>query len=296
MPRTDDFYLAEVLTTSRITPNMVRVRLGGAELSRFESSGYPDERLGVYFPNPGMRVPQRPRAVDGAWVFEDPSDEPQGRSYTVRNFDPHRGEMDIDFVVHDGGVASAWALNAKPGDQVGLSAADGWFKPPATTRHYVIAADATGLPAAGRILENLPAGTTATVVTEIVNSADAQELSSAAAVTYMWLAGSGMGHGPSRLDGAVRELPAPEPDTYFWVAAEASVTRSIRKYLRKELSLTARDMCVLGYWRRDKEDFMRRYEPVQETMVQRYGRLVESGMHGQELIDAWDAELERAGF
>ncbi|MBB3039747.1 siderophore-interacting protein [Hoyosella altamirensis] len=296
MARHDDFYLAEVVSAHRITPNMIRIRFGGPELANFETSGYPDERLGVYFPNPGRPAPQRPSIDNGAWTFDDPDDEPEGRSYTVRKYHHDRGELDIDFVVHEGGVASSWALAAEPGAIVGLSSADGWFKPPVTTRNYVLVADATGLPGAGRILEELPSGVTATVITEIIDPADVQTVSSSASIDYRWLPGSGMGHGPSHLEHAIRALPAPGSDTYYWVAAEAAATRSIRKYLRKELGLSAKDMCVIGYWRANKEDFLRRYEPVQASMLQRYGQLVDSGIEGQELIDAWDAELERAGF
>lgn len=296
MGRRDEFFLAEVVEATRITPNMVRVRFGGEELTGFESSGMPDERLGVYFPNPGERQPQRPTIVGGMWSFPDEDNAPEARSYTVRRFSPEQGQMLIDFVVHDGGVASAWALQARPGMIVGLSTAGGWYRPPVGTTHQLLVGDATALPAIGRILEELPSGTTATVIVEVPEEADRQSIDSAAAVEYTWLVGSGMGRAPSRLEEAVRATPLPAHGTYAWVAAEAAVTRAIRKYLRKEAGLGGAGLTVLGYWRAHKEEFLSRYRPVEEQMLGKYAALASSGIEGQDLIDAWDAELERSGF
>ncbi|MBD8506511.1 siderophore-interacting protein [Hoyosella sp. G463] len=296
MARGEGFHLGEVIEARQVTPSMVRVTLGGRGLAGFASTGKPDERLGVYFPNPGTREPQRPTVTDGAWEFADPDDIPEGRSYTVRRARPDRGEIDIDFVVHEGGVASAWATRARPGDLVGLSDADGWFAPLPGTSRYLLVADATGLPAAARIIEEAPPGTRVDVIFEVPVSEDEQYLAIPHSSSATWLVGSGLGHAPSRLADAVRELGPLPDDTHVWVAAEASTTRAIRKHLRRDRGLPNARMTVIGYWRQDKEDFQRRYEARQDDLLRAYSTLVESGVQGQDLIEAWDTELERAGF
>ncbi|WP_278315443.1 siderophore-interacting protein [Lolliginicoccus levis] len=296
MARGEGFHLGEVIEARRVTPSMVRVTLGGPGLAGFASSGKPDERLGVYFPNPGKREPQRPSITDGSWEFADPEDVPEARSYTVRSARPDRGEIDIDFVVHQGGVASAWAMQARPGDIVGLSDADGWFAPLPATSRYLLVADATGLPAAARIIEEAPPGTLVDAILEVPAAEDEHYLAMPAGCSATWLVGSGLGHAPSRLAEAVRELGPLTDGTHVWVAAEAATTRAIRKDLRRERGLPNARMTVIGYWRQDKEDFLRRYEARQEDLLRTYSSLVESGVQGQDLIEAWDTELERAGF
>ena len=44
-------YCAEVITARRLTPGMVRVTFGGADLSRFASTGFGDGYLRVFFPH-----------------------------------------------------------------------------------------------------------------------------------------------------------------------------------------------------------------------------------------------------
>lgn len=303
------FFLAEVARAERVTPGMVRVVLGGPDLRGFTSTGVPDERLGVYFPRPGQREPQRPTITGGMWSFADPGNEPEVRSYTVRRFDAGRAELTVDFVVHARGVATDWALGARPGDVVGLSTAGGWYRPPPGAGLQLLVGDATALPAIGRILEQAPAGARVRVVAEVACAQDRQWVETAAEVAYTWLVGSGLGAGPSRLPAAVAELPAtdfpgadfpgaglPGAGTYAWVAGEASATRAIRKHLRAERGLGGAFLTVLGYWREGKEEFLARYRPAEEAMLARYAALARSGLAGQELVDAWDAELERNGF
>ena len=45
----------------------------------------------------------------------------------------------------------------RPGDEVYVTQAMGWYAPPADTAWQLLAGDLTGLPAIGRILESLPA-------------------------------------------------------------------------------------------------------------------------------------------
>ena len=55
---------------------------------------------------------------------------PAIRTYTVRRFDAGAGELDVDFVLHDGhGPAADWARDVRPGCWVGVSEPGGRYQP-----------------------------------------------------------------------------------------------------------------------------------------------------------------------
>lgn len=290
-----DYYRADVRAVVALTPNMIRIVLGGMDLRRFATSGDPDERLVVVLPPAGERETPAPvRQEDG--TLDYPADDgPELRSYTVRRFDPDRPELVIDFVRHEGGVAAAWAAAAQVGDVVYLSPAKGWYGPPADARWQLLMADMTALPALGRIVEELPAGSRAIAVVEVTEPADRQQLTSAAEVSYTWLVG-GNGHGPSRMLAALQQLELPPGPGYLWFAGEAAESRAIRKYLRRGLGWTSDRFTILGYWRVDQERWMARYEQVGESLEKVYEKALGAGLSQGEALDVYDEALEKAGL
>ena len=74
----------------------------------------------MFFPVPGQDRPAVPRASTGGPVWPAGEARPTIRTYTVRRFDAAAGELDVDFVLHEGhGPAAAWARDARPGAWVG---------------------------------------------------------------------------------------------------------------------------------------------------------------------------------
>ncbi|MFT4166354.1 MAG: siderophore-interacting protein [Microlunatus sp.] len=291
----DDYYRAEVRTVVALTPTMIRIVFGGEDLRRFVSSGDPDERLVVVLPRPGERhAPDPVRQADGTLDYPT-DDEPEIRSYTVRRFDPEKPEMVIDFVRHVGGAAATWASQAQAGDVVYLSPAKGWYSPPADTTWQLLLADLTGLPALGRILEELPAGMRAIAVAEVVTEADQQTFNSAATVSSQWLI-SGNGHGPSRLFEVLKQFEFPAGPGYIWFAGEAADSRTVRKYVRRELGWTTDRFTIIGYWRHDQERWLARYEPIGETLERVYTDAVASGLSEGDALDVYEDALEKAGL
>ena len=276
---------------------MVRVVLAGPDLRRFTSSGDPDERLVVLVPRDGEHETDAPvRTADGTLVYPAGYDGPPMRSYTVRRFDAETGGMQIDFVRHEGGVAAAWAARVEPGDVVYLSPAKGWYAPPDDATWELLMADMTGLPALGRIVEELPAGRRAIVLAEVTEPQDIQQIDSAAEVGWTWLPGSGNGHGPSRLLAALRQLELPPGQGYLWFAGEAAESRAVRTYLRRELGWRSDEFTVIGYWRVDKESWMARYEQVGESLERVYSDALATGMSSTDALEAYEEALERAGL
>ncbi|HYI54302.1 MAG TPA: siderophore-interacting protein [Microlunatus sp.] len=291
-----DYYRADVRDVVALTPNMIRMVFGGDDLRRFVSSGDPDERLVVVLPRAGEREAPVPVRQDDGSLDYPAEDEPEMRSYTVRRVDSATGEMVIDFVRHEGGAAAGWAIQARAGDVVYLSPANGWYKPPADATWQLLMADMTALPALGRILEELPAQQRAVVLAEVTGPSDTQRIESLAEVTCTWLHGSGNGHGPSRLLAALQEMELPEGPGYIWFAGEAAESREVRKYVRRELGWPTERFTIIGYWRVDKERWMARWEQVGDSLEKVYESAVASGLSENDALEVYEEALEKAGL
>ncbi|SEP93907.1 siderophore-interacting protein [Microlunatus flavus] len=293
----DVYHRAVVVSTRRLTPHLLRIELGGEGLRGWSSSGVPDERLVLVLPAPGASAVAEPTTMpDGTQDYPDPDDQPPMRSYTVRAWDAEALRMTVDFVVHEGGVASTWAQAAAPGDVIYLTEAMGWYRPPAGTAWQLLVADLTGLPALARAVEALPAGAQAYAVVEVPGPDDRIEVESAADVRWTWLVGCGNDAGPSLLPEAVERFEAPEGPGYVWFAGEASASRAVRKHLRQVRGWPTARACTLGYWRVDSERWDARYAEVAPTLESVYTEAVAAGVSSDEALELYDEALERAGL
>lgn len=290
------FHYADVVAVEQLTVHMVRVTFGGEHVAGYRTLGAPDECVGVYFPREGESAPPPMTEVDGLWWFHGLENAPEGRNYTIRRVDPDRGQLTIDFFAHEGGVAATWAQQAAPGQTVLFTRPRSWYSPPADVDWLLLVADMTGVPALGRLVEQLPAGTRAHAIAEVLERGDIQTFETAADVTFDWRIGSGNGDSASVLDDAVLAYPLPEGRGYVWFAAEASSSRRVRKYFRKDLGYDNKYFDIIGYWRADSEKWLEKYKQYQEEALAVYNGVIESGRTEQEASEAFDALLERVGL
>ena len=150
--------LLQVRRSTRITPRMVRVTLAGDELAGFGGEG-PDRRIKMFFPVEGQDRPAVPRATSGGPLWPAGEPRPTIRTYTVRRFDAAAGELDVDFVLHEGhGPAAAWARDARPGAWVGVSEPGGRYVVDPEAEFHLVIGDESALPAVATVLEALPGG------------------------------------------------------------------------------------------------------------------------------------------
>lgn len=281
----------------RLSPGMVRIVFGGEGLDGFVSTGVGDEYFRVFFPAEGQHEPNLPFPTeDGYWDFADGVEPAPMRTYTVRGWDAEAAELTIDFVVHDGGVAAAWALNARPGDVVGVNTPKGLYDPPAEIEWQLLIADATGLPAAARLAENAPAGVRTRVVLEVSSPEDELDIRPADGVELHWVHG-GNGHAPTRIEEILRASELPSGPGYVWVAGETKATRGVRKHLRHQLKLPASAYKVIGYWTENAEAWRERYDSLDEGTHARLMAMWDDDTRPTEDIEeAYEAELEKLGL
>ncbi|MDD7969415.1 siderophore-interacting protein [Actinomycetospora lemnae] len=241
--------LAEVVRVRRLTPRMARVTLA-ADFTGMPS-GAATDHVKLFFPAPGEELPVMP-TVGERGLVPPPAGTPRNyRDYTVRRLDREAGELDVDMVVHAGGLAGAWAAAACAGCKVGVLGPRGSEIVADDLDWYVLAGDETALPAIGRWLAELPAGVRAEVFCEVADAAEEQELTSDADVTVHWLHRDGVPAGEAMLlHDALAAVTFPDGRGFVWVAGEAGALRPVRRMLKARDDLDQRDHDVDGYWRR----------------------------------------------
>jgi NADPH-dependent ferric siderophore reductase len=241
-----------VASVETLSPQMKRIVVQGTELEGFTSPGF-DDHLKLVPPLPGeaLRVPEV--TSEGVVWFEP---RPAMRDYTPRAYDPESQSLTIDFAVGHGGPATAWAEQAKPGDEIGIGGPRGSMIVPVEFATHLLIGDEAALPAIARRLEDLPAEVSAVAVIEVEDKAGELALTSAANLKIIWVhrQGETRGEGTALSAAAVKaagELDA--SDAYVWAACESSVARALRPRLLAANSFNPKWMKVAGYWRRGAE-------------------------------------------
>ena len=248
----EDYFFAEVLSAGHLTPSMIRVRLQVEDHGRYQASDHADEWVRLAF-SPGGGLPVTlPQQRDGRWGRFDGSPSCPNRPYTVRRWDGSTGEMTVDLVAHEGGVAASWATHARAGDVIGLCNPEGRYEPPADAQWILLLTDITGLPAVGRILEEMPDAVTVIVHVEVPAPADEQDLSSDAALSLTWhhTHGHAAGRdGPTQLHAIARSIDMlPDGPGYIYIAGEARAASAARKHFRDTLGFDKTRIDAVGYW------------------------------------------------
>ncbi|SFK96166.1 siderophore-interacting protein [Geodermatophilus ruber] len=252
--------VATVLRTSRPTPHLIRVVLGGTELAGFAPE-HTDAYVKLVLPPPGAPY-TAPFDVEQVKSTHPQEQWPCLRTYTVRAWDDAAGELTLDVVVHgDEGVAGPWAVAARPGDRVQLLGPGGAYTPSAEVDWHLLAGDETALPAIAASLDRLPAGARARVFLEVADAAEEQPLTVPADVEVVWVHRAGL---PGEaLVAAVRGADLPAGSLHAFVHGEAGFVRELRRFLRVERQVPRELMSVSGYWRLGRTDEGWRAEKVE---------------------------------
>jgi len=212
--------------------------------------------VGVTFAGPALRAFPEPSPGGHLRIAfaeqEPPGDEARylRRTFTPRRFDAATGELYVEFVLHGAGLAADWARAASIGDPVVISGEGGGYRPVPVGGNFVIAVDDTGVPAAGTVVEALPADTVLTVLCEVTDADDERPLSPERDVVVEWLHRGPTGAEPGALlEASVRALPAGLQAGWF-VAAEARTVRALHRHLLEDRGAAPETVEPRGYWRR----------------------------------------------
>jgi NADPH-dependent ferric siderophore reductase len=224
---------ASVLAKRQITPNMLRITLGGPGMANFpvgSEGGYIKLRL----------TPQGP---GGPAVV---------RTYTIRR--QQAGTIDVDFALHTDaggktGPATCWAMTCQIGDTIEIGG-PGPAKPlPDGHDFYLVAGDMTALPAIAVNLEQLPANAIGYCVIEVQSEADRQDLLLPSGFALDFVINAVPGTGAAAMLAHLRAAAPQVGEIYAWVASEFETMRALRNFLRGELQLGRGQLYISSYWK-----------------------------------------------
>lgn len=243
----------EVVSTEVLSPQLIRVVLGGPGLDGFSAPGGADSYVNAFFVPPAATydVPFEDDAVRDL-----PREErPYPRRYTVRSWDQATRQLTIDFVVHgDVGRAGRWAQHAQPGDRLQFRGPAGDWAPDADADSYLLVGDESAFPAIGGSLERVSAGKPVVAVLETHDSAGEIAFSSPGDLTVVWVHRAGAADPEALLRDAVAALePLPGRVSAF-VHGEAGSTRAVRRLLLEAGTVARADLSCSPYWRRGHDD------------------------------------------
>ena len=245
--------VAEVVRTTRLTPHLVRVVLGGEGLAGFPVGDFTDHYVKLLF-RPADAPYDVPFDVEQVRAELPPETWPVTRTYTVRAWDADAGELTIDFVHHgDEGLAGPWAAAARPGDRIQLFGPGGAYTPSPDADWHLLVGDDSALPAIAATVGQLPAGRPARVFVEVPGPEDEQQLTVGEGVELVWVHREGREPGTALL-GAVLAADLPAGTVHAFVHGEAGFVRDIRRHLRADRTLTPEFTSISGYWRKGRTE------------------------------------------
>ncbi|MFG2768294.1 SIP domain-containing protein [Streptomyces rubiginosohelvolus] len=272
-----------VLRVADVTPGMRRVTLGGKQLRAFHRNGLDlpalrsegfDDHVKFFFADgdaPPVLPGQNVSSLD--W----PADaRPIAKDYTPVRYDPEAGEIDFDFVRHEGGVASSWAQAVQPGEVTWIAGPKMSHGHPEGVDWLLVIGDETALPAIGRWLAEMPAGTRARVLIEVGEESHRQDLPTEADATITWLTRDGAPAGTTDLlERAVRSMEWLPGEVYVWAAGEAVSLKGIRRHLSAERGVPRERTHITGYWRRTEPDPVAGVEQPEDDAHERLHELTD---------------------
>ncbi|CAI8827860.1 NADPH-dependent ferric siderophore reductase [Pseudomonas sp. IT-347P] len=283
---------------TQLSPHMMRITLVGPPV-REMATWAPDQRVKLFFPAANGSHPKL--FQEDGWYARFRAmladRRPAMRTYTIRHLRAEQGEVDIDFVLHgETGPASRWALRSQPGDSLQILAPNRHFlakeaggfewKPPQTLKQLLLVADATALPAAMGILDELALLTAPPQTQAFFEVDSAQDMLAVPdwpGLSVQWLvrdqasektAGALMVEAvraatlPVHASSAGQAIELADVDIendilweiadiategfYGWIAGESAAVMSLRRYLIKECGLPRESLNLMGYWRHNK--------------------------------------------
>ena len=201
----------------------------------------------------------------------------------------------MDVVIHAHGLATRWAEQVEPGDQAIISQPHGRFQS-IDADWLLVIADQTGIPAATRILEELPPGQPVHAVFEAPNEAATFIPETPADLRMCWVYNPSPDVIASPLGAAARSVELPAGEGFVWMAGEASCARDIRRYFRHELQWRSSRYDIVGYWRPNQEAYSRRYQSIEDQVGRIYDHGQAAGKDQEAILDDVFSVMERHGL
>lgn len=240
------FRPATVTAVEPRTPWLLQVTIEGPALAGLVVHE-PAASVRLLLPSPGADALVVPTWNGNEFLLPDGS-RPAIRTLTPALTGADARDLDLFVVVHEGGVASAWAASLPVGADVALSGPGRGYTIDPDATDFLVAGDESAIPAIAQLLDAIP-GTAAVRVHVEVGHPDARvpfPERDGATVTWHDLPAGGTS-GDTLVD-AVAEARV-DPDTRVWAAGEAAAVQRIRRHLFETRGVPRPHAVVRGYWK-----------------------------------------------
>jgi NADPH-dependent ferric siderophore reductase len=220
----------EVVESDQISPSMQRIVLTAPELADFRYEPGQDVMLLV--------------AADGA--------RPIRRRYTIRSLDRPALALTLNVVRHTDGPGERWVSGARPGDSIEGIGPRGKITTSPAAEWHLFMGDESAMPAIIAMTESLPGDADATLVIEIPDPGDEQELLAPARTRLSWLHRlSGAAGDPALLSAEAAEIELLPGNGHAYLFGEASVVLRLREILTAR-GLRQDQISPKAYWGRGR--------------------------------------------
>jgi len=233
-------HFTAVQSVTPIGSAFLRVRVKASGLAGFQDDAI---HFRLLLPPAGCAAPEWPRvAENGATVWPAGKKALHRPVYTTRWISHEAGLMEFDIFLHDGGRATEWARQARPGDRLAIAGPGGGGIP--ETSKILLYADETALPAAARILENLPPDSRGEAVLLSEKGAGCgYPVTAPEGISVTWLRRRD-GHSlASRALAARRESPG----HFLWFASEKAGVQRLREAIKQDKPAPGQSY-IAAYW------------------------------------------------
>lgn len=231
-----------VLRAGRVSAGFQRIVLGGEALEGFNSRGF-DDHTKVFFPAPGTTFV--PPVVTEEGIDWGDGVRPQARDYTPL-YNDEKNELVLDFFVHDGGIASNWAVEAKVGDKLTIGGPRGSLVVPEDYAWQLYVCDESGMPALRRRLEGIAKLPVRPAIHAIVTVGDASYkdyLAHLSEFNITWV----IGHSEQAVSEHLAALTVPEEDYFIWLTGEGKVVKSLSRQFETD-AIDPQLVRASAYW------------------------------------------------
>jgi NADPH-dependent ferric siderophore reductase len=240
------FRVAVVEAVQYLTPYMARVSLIGDPLKDMESPE-PAASIRLLLPMPGSAELPEISWTGNEYRLAD-GGRPIIRTFTPGTFDAGAGRLDIEVVLHEAGATSSWVSSAAPGSVAAVSAPGRGYSVDHNASAYLLAGDATALPAVCQLVAAISVETTLRVIVEVNDDTARMELPSHPRLDHRWLIQRPQEKPGSALLPAIRDAGI-TGDATIWAAGEAAAMHDIRKYFLDERGFDRSRVTIHGYWK-----------------------------------------------
>jgi NADPH-dependent ferric siderophore reductase len=172
------------------------------------------------------------------------------RTYSIWQYQPNAGIIDLVILLHGRGPGSRWAAALQPGALVTFFGPSGKFILEPGARYHLFAGEETGAVAIQAMLRALPSNAEVYGCLEADTAADPLPTVNHA---LDWVYREGKPASPaSGLVTAVRKLELPSYPGVAYLAGETKTCLALRNYLLKERGWPARNIRTKPFWEEGK--------------------------------------------